>query len=484
MTYDTHRRHPPGRSGSASACLLLALLVSACGADYDVVVAGGRVMDPESGLDAVLNVGIRHGRVAIISEEPLDGDRTIDAAGLVVAPGFIDLHRHAHTETGYRLQVHDGVTTGLELELGVPHVLEWYEAREDGQLVNYGAAVGWLAARAVAMGDPVTGTGGRSTRLEATPRQLDETERLLRVGLAQGSVGIGFGIAYVPGAPMEEIERMLAVVAEREELAFVHTRHGLTGLDSTLNAAARVGAPLHIAHANSSGGASIRRFLETIEAARVAGLDVTTEVYPYTASQALIESALVDDWRTWPDERFRRYEWARTGERLTRETFGRYRSEGGSMIVHGGTEEITLAGIGSPFTMFVSDGSFGHPRVAGTFARILGRYVREQGVIELMDALARMTIEPARRLEPFVPAMAHKGRIRVGVDADLTLFDPETVIDRATYESPMRTSEGIEYVLVNGVIVIDGGELVEDVRPGRPVMGKPTYYPVDDEGTE
>lgn len=473
----------PSASRSAAVCLLLAVLVSACGADYDIVVEGGRVMDPESGLDAVRNVGIRDGRIAIISAEPLEGDRIIDAAGLVVAPGFIDLHRHAHTETGYRLQLHDGVTTGLELELGVPHVLDWYEEREGGQLVNYGASVGWLGARAVAMGDPVTGTGGRSTRVQATPRQIDETERLVRVGLAQGSIGIGFGVAYVPGAPMDEVERMLAVVAEREELAFVHTRSGLAGLDSILTAAARVEAPLHIAHANSSGGGSIVRFLQTVEAARVAGLDVTTEVYPYTASQALIESALVDDWRSWPDERFRRYEWARTGERLTRETFGRYRSEGGSMIIYGRTEETMLVGVESPLTMFVSDASFGHPRLAGTFARILGRYVRERGAIDLMDALARMTIDPATRLEPFVPAMAGKGRIRAGADADLTIFDPKTVIDRATYESPMRASEGIEYVLVNGVVVLDGGSLVEGVRPGRPIKGKPTYYPVDDEGT-
>ena len=471
------QRRPDSRRSGVSTLAALALMVSltACGDPYDVVIANGRVMDPESGLDAIRWIGIRDGEVAMVAAEPLDAARVIDATGLVVAPGFVDLHRHGHTEEGYRLQVHDGVTTGLELELGVPHVLEWYDAREGGQLVNYGTAVGYLGVRALAMGDAITGTGGRSTRSAATPAQAAEMERLLRVGIAEGAVGVGFGLAYVPGAPMAEIERMLGVVAQRGVMAFVHSRSGLAGLDSVLVAAAEVGAPLHVAHANSSGGRATGRFLETVEAARVVGQDVSTEIYPYAASQALIESALVDDWRTWPDERFAQYEWIRTGERLTRETFGRYRAEGGSIIVHSRTEASTLAGITSPITIFASDGSPGHPRAAGTFGKILGRYVREQGALELMDALSRMTIQPASRLEPFVPAMANKGRIRVGADADLTIFDPETVADRATYAEPFLTSEGFVYVLVNGEVVIDGGDLVDGVRPGRPIRGRPTY---------
>jgi N-acyl-D-aspartate/D-glutamate deacylase len=461
------------RIGTLAALAVVSL--SACGDVYDIAIANGRVMDPESGLDAVRWLGIRGGKVASISTEPLDASRVIDATGLVVAPGFIDLHRHGHTEEAYRLQVHDGVTTGLELELGVPHVLEWYEARKEGQLVNYGTSVGYLGVRALAMGDAITGTGGTSTRRAATPAQAAEMERLLRVGIAEGAVGVGFGLAYVPGAPMAEVERMLGVVAQRGVMAFVHSRSGLAGLDSVLVAAAEAGAPMHVAHANSSGGRATGRFLETVEAARVVGQDVTTEVYPYAASQALIESALVDDWRSWPDDRFAQYEWVRTGERLTRATFERYRAQGGSIIVHSRTEASTLTGVTSPITMFASDGSPGHPRAAGTFAKILGRYVREQGALQLMDALSRMTIQPAARLEPFVPDMASKGRIRLGADADLTIFDPEAVADRATYAEPFLTSEGFAYVLVNGVVVIDGGALVEGVRPGRAIRGRPTY---------
>ena len=470
------RRSPDGRAAYLLIAPLLLAAASACGSGgYDLVIEGGRVMDPESGLDAVRHVGILDGRIQAISEEPLDGERIVDASGLVVAPGFIDLHRHGQHEAAYRLQAHDGVTTGLELEIGTANVAEWYEAREGGQLVNYGVAVGHLGVRAIALGDRVLGTSGRSTRRAASPAQRAEIERLIRVGLAQGAVGIGIGAAYVPGGGMDEIADVLGVAAQRGVAAFVHTRYGLAGLDSTLTAAAEAGASLHVVHANSSGGEAVLRFLDRIQAARDAGQDVTTETYPYAASQALIESAVFDGWTTWSDDRFQRYEWARTGERLTRETFATYREQGGSVLIHSRTQDLTLAAVTSPLTMFASDGSTGHPRGAGTFARILGRYVREEGVLDLMDALARMTIQPARRLESFVPAMANKGRIRVGADADITIFDPATVIDRATYDRVSLTSEGIEYVAVNGVLVLDGGELLDDVRPGRPVTGLATY---------
>jgi N-acyl-D-aspartate/D-glutamate deacylase len=468
------RGHLGARHRRAFAAMTFALASALGGCyDYDVVIEAGRVMDPESGLDGVRNVGVRDGEITAISEGPLDGARVIDASGLVVAPGFVDLHRHGQSEEGYRLQVHDGVTTGFELEIGTSDVAEWYAEREGGQLVNYGVAQGHIGARTRAMGDSVRGTGGASNREAATTEQVAETERLIREGLANGAVGIGFGSAYTPGAPMSEIERMFRIAAEHEVVAFIHLRGGLEGLDSTLTAARDAGAALHVVHANSSGGSNIVEFLDMIDSAQETGQNVTTEAYPYAASQTGIQSALFDDWETWDDEEFGIYQWVRTGERLDRASFAAYREEGGSVIIHSRTEEMTVAAITNPITMIASDGGTGHPRGAGTFAKVLGRYVREQGVLELMDALARMTIRPAQRLESFVPAVRSKGRIRVGADADITVFDPGRVIDRATYLDGSLTSEGIEYVLVNGVVVIDGGELVEGVRPGRAITAGP-----------
>lgn len=455
-----------------SVSIVLFAGISACGADYDTVIQGGRVMDPESGLDSVVNIGILEGQVRAISGDNLDGSRVIDATGLIVAPGFVDLHRHGQSERAYRLQVQDGVTTGLELEIGTPNAATWYAEREGGQLVNYGVSIGHIGVRARAMGDSVLGSGGITARQQSSPDQISETEQLIREGLAQGAIGVGFGTAYTPGATMDEIEHMFSVAADLGVTAFVHMRGGLEGLDSTLTAANNAAASLHIVHANSSGGGNILEFLEMIQMAQDEGRDVTTEAYPYGASQTGIQSALFDDWESWDDERFERHQWVRTGERLNRETFSKYREEGGSVIIHGRTEEMTLAAVTSPLTIVASDGGTGHPRGAGTFARILGRYVREQGALELMDALARMTILPTLRLEEFVPAMETKGRIRVGSDADITIFDPETVIDRATYLEGSLTSDGIEYVLVNGIPVVYEGEIAEGVRPGKAIKAE------------
>ena len=455
-----------------SVSIVLFAGISACGADYDTVIQGGRVMDPESGLDSVVNIGILEGQVRAISGDNLDGSRVIDATGLIVAPGFVDLHRHGQSERAYRLQVQDGVTTGLELEIGTPNAATWYAEREGGQLVNYGVSIGHIGVRARAMGDSVLGSGGITARQQSSPDQISETEQLIREGLAQGAIGGGFGTAYTPGATMDEIEHMFSVAADLGVTAFVHMRGGFERLDSTLTAANNAAASLHIVHANSSGGGNILEFLEMIQMAQDEGRDVTTEAYPYGASQTGIQSALFDDWESWDDERFERHQWVRTGERLNRETFSKYREEGGSVIIHGRTEEMTLAAVTSPLTIVASDGGTGHPRGAGTFARILGRYVREQGALELMDALARMTILPTLRLEEFVPAMKTKGRIRVGSDADITIFDPETVIDRATYLEGSLTSDGIEYVLVNGIPVVYEGEIAEGVRPGKAIKAE------------
>ncbi|MGD9906606.1 MAG: amidohydrolase family protein [Vicinamibacterales bacterium] len=464
--------------------VLAALLVSvaACAAppatespeSFDLVVANGRVMDPESGLDAVRHVGVRNGHIAALSETPLGAPRVIDATGHVVAPGFIDLHEHGQQEESYRMMVRDGVTSAFELEVGTGDVATWYAARAGGQIVNYGVSVGHIPARMKVLGDPgegllPAGIGGSGA---ASAAEVAAMEDILRAGLAQGAVAVGLGSAYTPGAPMAEIERMFAVAGRAGASAHIHMRGDAGGLRETIAAARRAGASLHIVHVNSVAGDEIDVFLREIQAARDAGQDVTTEAYPYGAGMTEIQSALFDDWERWPDERFGLHQLVSTGERLTRASFAKARQTGGTVIIHGRSEAQTRAAIASPLSMIASDGFIergrGHPRTSGTYAKVLGRYVREEGATTLMDALRRMTLEPARRLEARVPAMASKGRVRVGADADLTIFDPATVVDRATYEDATIPSAGIPFVVVGGTVVVDAG-VVTAARPGRAI---------------
>jgi dihydroorotase len=262
------------------------------------------------------------------------------------------------------------------------------------------------------------------------------------------------------------------VAAEGDASIHIHMRGGVPGLEETIAAARSAGAPLHIVHVNSSAGNDIHAFLDTIQAARDAGQDVTTEAYPYGAGMTEIQSALFDDWESWPEDRYGQHQLVSTGERLTRTTFAQARAAGGTIIIHNRSEEQTRAAIVSPLSMIASDGFIengrGHPRTSGTYARVLGRYVRDEGLVDLMDALGRMTVEPARRLEPRTPTMSNKGRIRVGADADIVVFDPATVIDRATYEDASIPSAGIPFVIVGGEVVVDRGELTE-ARPGRDI---------------
>jgi N-acyl-D-aspartate/D-glutamate deacylase len=460
---------------AAAAALTLAGCTSQPAApSYDLVIANGRVMDPESGLDDVRHVGIRGGKIEAVSPTPLAGARIIDASRHVVAPGFIDLHEHGQQEESYRMMVRDGVTSAFELEVGNGDVAGWYKAREGGQIVNHGVAIGHIPARMKVLDDPgkgllPAGIGGSGS---ATDAQMAAMEAILREGLAQGAVAMGFGSAYTPGAPMSEIERMFRVAAAGGVSAHIHMRGGLAGLRETIAAAKSAGASLHIVHVNSSAGDELEAFLSAIKAARDAGQDVTTEAYPYGAGMTEIQSALFDDWATWPDERFGLHQLVSTGERLTRATFGKARAAGGTVIIHGRSEAQTRAAIVSPLAIFASDGIIengrGHPRTSGTFAKVLGKYVRDEGAVTLMDALRRMTLEPARRLERRTAAMSAKGRIRSGADADLTIFDPATVIDRATYEDASLPSAGIPYVIIGGQAVVDGGQ-VTSARPGRAI---------------
>jgi dihydroorotase len=435
------------------------------------------VVDPASGLDAVRYIGIEGSKIAAISETPLQGRTVIDVGGLVVAPGFIDLHSHGQTPENYRFKARDGVTTALELEVGVSPVPEWYRAREGKALINFGATSGHIPARMAVMHDTGKLLPHDTAKGVATPEQKRQVLDLVRKGLDDGALGIGLGIAYVPMATREEILDLFRLAAQRKAVVYVHMRNGgpiepgvVDALQEVIADAAATGASLHIVHITSMGLRETPLCLEMIEGARKRGLDVTTEMYPYTAGMTDLGSAIFDPgWQgrqggiTYGD-----LQWALTGERLTAETFAKYRKTGGFVAIHSIPEEVVRQTIANPIVMIASDGILdngkGHPRAAGTYARVLGRYVREQHALTLMDALRRMTLMPADRL-----GIKTKGRIAKGADADITVFDPARVIDKATFEKPAQYSEGIPYVLVNGVVVVRQGELAENVTPGRGV---------------
>lgn len=217
--------------------------------------------------------------------------------------------------------------------------------------------------------------------------------------------------------------------------------------------------------------------LDMVKQAQARGFDISTEVYPYTAASTAIQSALFSPgWQQRLGITYDDLQWVATGERLTEETFDAYRREGGTLIIHMMKPEWINKGIAAPGVIVASDGmayaKLAHPRTAGTFARVLGKYVREDKIVDLHTAIRKMTLLPAQRLEGIAPMMKSKGRIQVGMDADITIFNPATIIDKATFEQGPVFSEGIEYVLVNGMFALREGETVPDVFPGKPIMSR------------
>ena len=452
-------------------------------ATFDLVILGGRVMDPESGFDQIANLAVKDGKIAALSSEAVRGRETIDASGLIVAPGFIDLHSHGQDDENYRFKAMDGVTVALELEVGVADIDSWYAAREGRSLIHFGASVGHISARMRVMRDQGSFLpSGPAADRAATEDEIASMMSIIRKGLERGAPGVGLGVQYTPAASRSEIKAAFEAASEFSAPCFVHMRYmgskegesAPVALDELLEASRATGAPLHVVHIQSSGLGTTKELLAKIAAAQADGLAVTTEVYPYTAAMTELESAIFQKgWRQLLGIDYGDLLWVKTGERLTEKTFPKYRKEGGLVVMFMISQEAMEAAIVTPGVMIASDGLLqdgkGHPRGAGAFARVLGRFVREDGKLALMEAIGKMTIEPAKRLRQRTPMMANKGRIRIGADADITIFDPETVIDRATFDQPALYSQGIEYVLVGGFPVVRQGKLDTSRQPGEPI---------------
>jgi len=484
---------------------------------FDLVVSNGRVIDPETGLDGIRSVGIRNGRIAAISRTPLRGRRVLDAKGLVVAPGFIDLHAHGQDLPAARMQAFDGVTTALELEQGTLPVAAAYErvARE-GRPINYGFSASWLFAR-IAEKEGMEPTGAGTFFQEAQRRKgwqhtlasPEESGRIIaRVeqGLEEGALGIGVLAGYAPGHGRKEAFAVAELAARIGVPTFTHVRYNsviepqssFEAIEEIVSLAAATGAHMHINHLNSTSTRDIARISELVRGAQGRGLRITTEAYTYGAGSTVVGAELFrGNWRErwggatagdielagvpFNDSTLAEAQAKTPGEWIIAHFMRPERSAADreyldrSVLLPGGaiaSDAMPWTSKGQTLTGDVwplPDDAFAHPRSAGTFTRFLRDFVRERQKVSLREGLRRMTLIPAQILERSVPAMKRKGRVQLGADADLVAFDLATVSDRGTYTRPNQTAVGMRYVIVNGTLVIRDGALVRDALPGRAI---------------
>ncbi|MBK8248397.1 MAG: amidohydrolase family protein [Gemmatimonadetes bacterium] len=484
---------------------------------YDLVIANGRAIDPETGLDATRWVGVRDGRIAAISAIPLRGTQTLDAKGHVVAPGFIDLHAHGQQIAAARMQAFDGVTTALELEAGTLPVGKAYdEAARLGRPINYGFSAAWVFGR-IAEKEHMEPDGSISYFQEAQKKtgwqfsvaDSAETARIIaRVeqGLKEGALGIGVLSGYAPGHGRKEYFAVGRLAKAYNVPTFTHVRFlsviepssSFEAFEELVAVAAGTGAHMHISHLNSNSTRDIPAIAELLRGAQARGLKVTTEAYPYAAGSTVVGAEIFrGNWR----ERMggaKASDLELGGKPFNDSTLAAAQANtpGSWVVIHFMRPEASAAdqafldqsvlfpggAIASDAMPWTSQGrtitedvwplpadAFAHPRSAGTFTRFLRDYVRERKKIDLREGLRRVSLTPAKVLEESVPQMRKKGRLQVGMDADLVVFDLATVTDKATYTQPNQRAQGMRHVIVNGTPVIRDGELVRDALPGKAI---------------
>ena len=484
---------------------------------YDVVILNGRVMDPETKLDKVLNVGIKDGIIKVLTDEKIEGKETINAKGLVVAPGFIDTHIHGITKLGRKLLLLDGVTTAFATEFGVLDIDKFYNERKKWR-GNYGATVGLNFARMKVL-DHVTaqddidwlnatkeaakkGASNWSTKIP-TPEEEKQIMALIKKGLDRGALGVGIAVGYASaGTPAREVYETQKLAAQYGRITAAHTRFGsgippdefILGGDEIIANAMYLKAPAIFQHFHNGDWPLAVEFLEK---AREQGYNIWGEIYPYAAYSTQAGSEFVSP------ENFKRNGLdisktvldPSTGKYLTEEELKKMRKDNPNhlVVVFSRKKEdiakwVALEGatIGSdampaldaqgnvlpedaPYDKIVT-----HPRAAGTHAKAL-RVARENN-IPLMGVLANLSYWSAKHMgDTGLESMKVRGRMQEGMVADITIFDPKTVADRADYEAGKNglPSAGIPYVLVNGVITVKDSELVPDAYAGQPIR-----YPI------
>jgi N-acyl-D-aspartate/D-glutamate deacylase len=494
--------------------------------DADITLRGGRVIDPESGLDAVRDVAITRGRVTAIGDGLPPARAEYDVTGLVVTAGFIDLHSHVNDIAGLRLQARDGVTTALELEAGITPVDAAYtRAAAQGRPVNYGFATSWALARMETVaGIPMDGRldtflgniASPAWQRRAEPAEVTAILARLSADLADGALGIGVLAGYAPAADPAEYLQVAGLAAEAGAPTFTHARdlvemvpHTLIdGAEEIVRAAGETGAQMHYCHVNSTSQRHIDRVLGLVGRAQAAGSRVTTEAYPYGSGMTGIGAAFLA-----PERLAERgltpssLTFAPTGERVASEARLRELREtdpGGLAIIQlldeddPADRELLMRSLTFPGAIVASDAmpltwtgpepdplawplpgtAITHPRTAGTFSRALRLLTRgpaagDAGPFRLAEALGKCSLLPAQLLADRVPAMRGKGRLQAGRDADVVVFDPATISDQSTYRDSTRPSAGIRHVVVNGTFVVQDGDIVAGALPGRPVRADP-----------
>lgn len=463
---------------------------------FDLVIANGRVIDPETSLDAVRHVGVRQGAIIAISEVALSGTQVLDASGQIVAPGFIDIHSHSPSRLGSAIQVLDGVTTQLDLEAGAFPVSAYGEHFAGGTPINFGASVAHFAVRTkVIEGRDVpylfSGMtlmqGGAAFVQEATPAQIEEMRGLLLEGLDQGGLGIGILLDYMSVAVNQAELRMIFEVASSRDVPIaVHVRRGYAGdpagLIEVIALAEETGAPVLINHITHSAMHAVPEWLALIDAANARGARITTETLSYAAGGTSISAAVFSrDWQKIFNIEYSDVQWTATGEWLTEESWQKYRVEQPTGMVnhHYVKEDWIESALAWPGMMVATDVTpaldrdvLANPNGAGTFSRFLGHYVRERKLMSLSEGLARITLYPAQWLERVAPQFARKGRVQVGADADLVIFSAHDIQEAATYGDPYLPPFGVSKVIVGGRIVVDGARVIEGRYPGQRLLGQ------------